>query len=113
MHDARIVDCVLGYAALRLDASSELAMAIDRELVARGRGGERERAWAALVAHAVAATVSAWEPRHDSALRRSASVVMPELMEWLAHEWPARVRGEAPPSFAKRYVDELLAVDRR
>ena len=113
VHDARIMDCVLGYAALRLDTKSALAVAIDHELVARGRGGERERAWTAVVVHAVAATVSAWEPRHASALRHSASAVMPDVMEWLAHEWPARVRGEAPPSFAKRYVDELFAKDRR
>jgi hypothetical protein len=111
VHDARITDCVLGYAALRLDGRSELAVAVDRELTLRGKSGERSRAWTALVVHAVATVVSAWEPRHASALRRSTAAVMPEALEWLALEWPARVRGEAPPSFAKRYVDALLASD--
>jgi hypothetical protein len=36
---------------------------------------------------------------------------MPAVMEWLAREWPARLRGEAPPSFAKRYVEALLVKD--
>ena len=113
VHDARIVDCVLAYAALRLDDRSELAVAIDRELVAKGKGSERERAWTAVVVHAVAVTVASWEPRHASSLRRSTAVVMPETMEWLAHEWPARLRGEAVPSFARRYVEALLESDRR
>jgi hypothetical protein len=109
VHDARIVDCVLGYALLRLEGRSTLGVALERELAARGKTAERRRAWSALVAHAVATTVTAWEPRHASALRRSAAVVMPATMGWLAEEWPARLRGEAPASFAKRYVDALLA----
>lgn len=109
VHDARIMDCVLGYATLRLDGRSTLAMAVDRELAARGQTSERGRAWTALVVHAVATTVGAWEPRHVSALRRSTAAVMPAAMEWLAREWPARLRGEAVPSFAKRYVEALLA----
>ncbi len=109
MHDARIVDCVLGHALLRLEGRSALGIALERELAAHGRTEERRRAWMALVAHAVATTVTAWEPRHASALRRSAAVVMPATMEWLAEEWPARLRGEAPASFARRYVDALLA----
>ena len=111
VHAARIVDCVLGYATLRLDGRSALAVELDRELAARGKTNERGRAWTALVVHAVAATVSTWEPRHASALRRSTAAVMPAVMEWLTREWPARLRGEAPSSFAKRYVDALLAED--
>lgn len=113
VHDARIVDCVLGYAALGLDDRSELAVAIDRALVARGKRSELGRAWTALVVHAVAVTVASWEPRHASSLRRSTAVVVPETMEWLAREWPARLRGEAVASFAKRYVEALLESDRR
>jgi hypothetical protein len=111
VHDARIVDCVLAHALLSLEGRSALGVAVDRELTSRGKNAERGRAWTALVAHAVATTVSAWEPRHAPALRRSTAVVMPATMEWLAEEWPARLRGEAPASFAKRYVDALLAED--
>jgi len=109
VQSARITDCVLGYATLRLDDRSELAVAIDRELVARGRASEQARAWTAVAVHAVAVTVATWEPRHVSSLRRSTAVVMPEAMEWLADEWPARIRGEPVASFAKRYVEALLA----
>jgi hypothetical protein len=108
VHDARIVDCVLGYALLHLDERSALGAALGSELAARGKSSELGRAWTALVAHAVATTVSAWEPRHHSALRRSTAAVMPETMQWLLEEWPSRLRGEAPASFAKRYVDALL-----
>jgi len=109
VQSARITDCVLGYAALRLADRSELAVAIDRELVARGRAAERTRAWTAVAVHAVAVTVATWEPRHVSSLRRSTAVVMPAVMQWLAEEWPARIRGEPVASFAKRYVDAFLA----
>jgi len=111
VHDARIMDCVLGYATLHLDGRSALAAAVDRELDARGLAAERDRAWTALVVHAVATTVGTWEPRHASALRRSTAAVMPAAMEWLTREWPARLRGEAVASFAKRYVEALLAKD--
>lgn len=113
VHDARIIDCVLGYALLGLEGRSTLGVALERELAARGKSAERGRAWTALVAHAVATTVGAWEPRHVSALRRSTAVVMPAVTEWLAEEWPARLRGEAPASFAKRYADAVLAEDAR
>lgn len=107
MHDARIVDCVLAYAALRLDSRSALAVALGRELAARGKSSELGRAWTALVVHAVAVVVGAWEPKHASVLRRSAASVMPHAMEWLAREWPARMRGEPVADIAKRYAAAL------
>ena len=91
MHDAHIMDCVLVHAVLRLAARSEMAL--------------EPRAWTALVVHAVATVVTAWEPRHVSVLRRSAEAVMPEELEWLAREWPSRLRGEPARGFAKRYAD--------
>lgn len=104
MHDARVVDCVLAYAALHLEGRSALALALSRELSARGRSSEMQRAWTALVVHAVATTLTAWEPKHASVLRRSVSAVMPEVMDWLTPEWPSRMRGEAVGSFAGRYA---------
>ena len=107
VHDARIMDCVLGYAAISLEERSALAVALGRELAARGKSKELARAWTALVVHAVAMVISAWEPKHASVLRRSAASAMPEALEWLAREWPARMRGEAPADFAKRYAATL------
>jgi hypothetical protein len=104
MHDARVADCVLAYAALRLDGRSALAVALSRELSALSKSSEMQRAWTALVVHAVATTLTGWEPKHASVLRRSASAVMPVVMDWLASEWPSRMRGEAAESFAKRYA---------
>jgi hypothetical protein len=92
MHDTRIVDCVLVYAALGMQERSKLGVGLDA------------RSWTALVVHAVATVMTGVEPRHVSLLRRSAAAVMPEKLEWLAKEWPARLRGEAPADFAKRYV---------
>ena len=31
-----------------------------------------------------------------------------ETMEWLAHEWPSRMHGEPPASFAKRYAESFV-----
>jgi hypothetical protein len=107
VHDARIIDCVLAYATLRLDSRSTLATALAKELRALGRPDEYGRAWAVLVVHAVATAVTALEPRHTSPLRRSASAAMPDALEWLAHEWPSRMRGEPPAAFAKRYAEGL------
>jgi hypothetical protein len=107
MHDARVVDCVLAYAALRLASRSDLARALGRELGARGMAGDLDRAWTALVVHAVATTVSAWEPKHASVLRQSAASVMPEIMAWLAAEWPSRLRGAPADDLAKRYAAAL------
>jgi hypothetical protein len=112
VRDARIMDCVLAYAAVGLDGKSMLASALSREMArgARGANGSLQdfrRAWTALVVHAVAVTVAGWEPRHASVLRRSALAVMPDAMTWLAHEWPSRMRGEPALAFAKRYADAL------
>ena len=96
MHDARVIDCALSYALLGM-----------RERSALGAALPDARAWTAVVVHAVAVVVTAWEPRHVSGLRRSAKVVMPEAMDWLASEWPARLRGEPANAFAKRYVAAL------
>ncbi len=108
VRNARILDCVLAYAAFRLDRASPLATALGKELEARGHAGELARAWTALVVHAVATAVTALEPGHTSPLRRSASASMPEAMEWLAHEWPSRTRGEPVADFAKRYAEGFL-----
>jgi len=107
MHDARVVDCVLAYAAIRLGPRSALARALSRELAERGIADDLDRAWTALVVHAVAVTVSAWEPKHSSVLRRSAASVMPQAMAWLAGEWPARMRGASVDDFAKQYAAAL------
>ena len=104
VHDARIIDCVLAYAALRLDTLSPLATALAKELRALGRAEDFGGAWTALVVHAVATAVTGLEPRHTSPLRRSASAALPETMSWLAHEWPSRMRGEPVADFAKRYA---------
>lgn len=109
MHDARITDCVLGYAAVQLAQRSALGRALDRELAARGLSAELERAWTALVVHAVATTVTAWEPKHASPLQRSAAAVMPDVMAWLAREWPARMRGGSIDDLAKAYAALLAA----
>ena len=99
VHDARIVDCLLAYAAAGLRSKSALAAALVGE-----RGNH---AWIALVVHAVAVVVTGWEPKHASVLRRSALAVMPKAMTWLAAEWPSRMRGEPPADFARRYVAAL------
>ena len=105
VHDARLIDCVLAYAALRLESRSTLAIALAKELRALGRSEDFGRAWAVLVVHAVATAVTGLEPRHTSPLRRSAAAAMPEAMEWLAHEFPSRMRGEPTAAFAKRYAE--------
>src|SRR4051812_9470058 len=58
VHDARIIDCVLDYAMLRLDSRSALATALAKELRAAGKPDEYGRAWTALVVHAVAVGVT-------------------------------------------------------
>jgi len=100
MHDARIVDCLLGHVALALAPRSEIHAALVSALGAP-RG---QRAYGLVAIHAVAAVVTAWEPKHASVLRRSAAAVEPAAMEWLAKEWPSRMRGEAPAAFAARFA---------
>ena len=107
VHDARIMDCVLAYALLRMDHRSALATALTAQLRASGRADDAGRAWTALVVHAVATMVTGLEPRHTSAMRRSASAAMPEAMEWLRQEWPSRIRGERAADFGKRYAESL------
>jgi hypothetical protein len=105
MHNARVFDCVLTYAAIRLASRSALARALSRELAARGIPGEFDRAWTALVVHAVAATIATgWEPKHASVLRQSAAAAMPDVMTWLADEWPSRMRGASVDDVAKQYA---------
>ena len=108
VHDARIIDCVLSYAALRLDTKSAVGVAVAQELRALHHEEDFVRAWTALVVHAVATVVTAIEPKHTSPLRRSASAAMPQVMEWLLHEWPARMRGESVTMFAKGYADVVV-----
>lgn len=108
VQDARVLDCVLAYAAAATGGRSALASALVSE-VARE---EASRAWIAVVVHAAAATMTGWEPRHVSVLRRSATAVMPEVMEWLLREWPSRMRGEPVAQFAKRYAAALQTKER-
>ena len=105
MHDARIADCVIAYAAVGLTSRSAIAVALGTEVPARAQ------AWVALVVHAVATVMTAWEPKHASVLRRSAIAVMPRAMTWLAAEWPSRMRGEPPAEFARRYAAALEKAD--
>ncbi len=107
VRDARITDCVIAYALLRLDHRSALATALTAELRATGGGEDAARAWTALVVHAVATTVTGIEPKHTSAMRRSAAAAMPREMAWLAAEWPSRMHGEPAAAFAKRYASAL------
>ncbi len=100
--EARILDCVLVQAMRGLRSRSTLAAVLERELGPR----EAARAWDALVSHAVAATLTAWEPRHLSPMRRSALATEPRVLEWLAESWRARASGEQPAqAFAARYAE--------
>lgn len=108
VQDARVLDCVLAYAAAGTGKRSALAGALAREVSHE----EAARAWIAVVVHAAAVTVTGWEPRHVSVLRRSAAAAMPEVMEWLLREWPSRMRGEPAIGFAKRYAAALETKER-
>lgn len=80
---ARVIDCVLSRALPRVGARGVIHATLAREL-----GEARaERAWELLAIHAVAATVSAWEPSHDSVPRQWAAAVEREILAWLAEEW--------------------------
>ncbi len=101
MHDARVFDCVYAYAAVRLGAASPLHDALVTSL----GDAVGERAWTLVVIHASAMIATGWEPKHASVLRQSAAAVAPRAMAWLVGEWPARMRGEPPASFARRFAD--------
>jgi hypothetical protein len=103
MHSARIVDCVLVYALLGQRERSDIGRELGRALP----GEEARRAWTLLVVQAVAATVGAWEPKHDAVLARSAAAVSRPAMSWLADAWGSRTSGESASSFAARYAAEL------
>jgi hypothetical protein len=107
LRDARVIDCVLGYAAMSLAERS----AIYQELSAALGERRARRAFELLAIHAVAATVRGWERSHVSSLRRSANAVEREALVWLAESWPARAGGEAPRFFARRYAKALGAID--
>lgn len=93
MQDARILDCVL-VQALLATRNGPLHETLVRELGEK----EGERAWSLLAIHAVAALVTAWEPKHRSVYRRSAEVAEREALEWLAREWPSA-------DFASKYAE--------
>src|SRR5262249_42030643 len=98
VHYARIFDCILARALLSV-RSGELHDALAAELgPVLG-----ERAWSLLVMHAAAVVMTAWEPQHRSALRRSAEAVESAMLEWLTREWRS---GNVEPasSFAARYA---------
>lgn len=98
MQHARILDCVLGHAAMGMKGRM-------RDVLVRELGEEEgERAFEVMALHAVAAVVTAWEPKHVSALRQSAAAVEPRAMGWLKDEWAARMRGEDAAAFAARYA---------
>ncbi len=103
VHDARIMDCALAYAAIGSSGTSALWGELGRLL----KRSELGNAWIALVVHASAATIAGWEPQHASVLRRSAAAVMPHAMEWLAREWKYRTEGEPVADFATRYAEAL------
>ncbi|HEY8073338.1 MAG TPA: hypothetical protein VIF62_04500, partial [Labilithrix sp.] len=92
MYTARIIDCVLARAALRLRAGSTLFEALARAMPAEAL----DRAWTIVVVHAVASVVTAWEPKHQSSYRRSAAAVESGAMSWLVDHWREREQ----PSFA-------------
>jgi hypothetical protein len=99
---ARMLDCIFVHALLATDERGTLHDALVREL------GERtgKRAWSLLVIHAVAAVVTAWDPRHRSVYRRSAEAVEREMLEWLATQW----RGKPTNEFAAEYVARWRAI---
>jgi hypothetical protein len=103
VRDARVLDCVLSYAVISLADRSLLWTAI-AERTARARA---RRAWILVAIHAVAATLTAWEPRHASFMRQSASAVEPRVLSWLAGNWRSRASGEDVATFAARYVAAL------
>ncbi|MBX3186469.1 MAG: hypothetical protein KF819_05610 [Labilithrix sp.] len=102
---ARITDCLLFYAAWPLARQSRLYDAIAKNMKPR----DAERAWTALLAHAVAVRVTTWESKHESPTRRSAVAVEGPLLSWLVEHWPARMSGEPVEAFGARYAEAYLA----
>ena len=105
VHRARRLDCILVHAVLTLRSRSALAVALERELGT----ADASRAWSAAAIHAVAATLTSWEPKHLSTTRRSALTVEPRAFEWLAANWRARAAGEGVEPFAARYAEAWRA----
>ena len=103
MRNARVSECVLVQALMPVATRSRLFDAIARELPER----EAERAWALVVVHAVAATLTAWAPEHVSPMRKSALAVERAVLTWLADHWRERARGEDIDVFAKRYAESF------
>lgn len=101
VRDARIIDCVLTLATLSLRSKSKLAMALASEL----SPSEADRAWQLVAIHAVAATITAWEPKHVSAMRKSALAVEEPALNWLAENWHSRASGESIAMFAHRWAE--------
>ncbi|MBX3228551.1 MAG: hypothetical protein KIT84_07855 [Labilithrix sp.] len=73
VRNTRIVDCVLVRALLAGESSHRAALGA--------------RLWTLLVVHAVAATMSAFEPRHRSVDRRAVTAVEPALLEVVTRAW--------------------------
>ncbi|AKU95840.1 hypothetical protein AKJ09_02504 [Labilithrix luteola] len=101
LRDARVIDCVLTLATLSLRSKSAFATALASELSPR----EADRAWQLTAIHAVAATVTAWAPKHVSAMRKSALAVEEPALNWLAENWRARANGESIAMFAHRWAE--------
>lgn len=102
VQNTRIIDCVLVQAMRALRGESTIAQALERALGPR----EGARAWDVLAAHAVAATLTAWEPKHVSPMRRSAMAIEPGVLGWLAERWRVRASGEQDAaSFATAYAE--------
>ena len=92
---ARLLDCVLARAFLRLRHRSKIGAMLD------------ERAWQLLSIHVVAATISSWEARHVSPSWRSAYAVEPKALAWLKEQWQARASTtESIEAFVARWKAE-------
>lgn len=73
VQNARVVDCVVLRALLAGDSPHRASLG--------------ERFWTVLVVHAVAATVTALEPRHISVDRRAVGITEPAMLEVITRSW--------------------------